>query len=326
MTQADSFAASATAAPDSGQFLRGFISSAVLLAAINASEPLFFGEGHFTTLTYHPFWLVILLAAVQHGVFVGLSVVGLATIMMDWPSRPIGMDITEHYVDIATAPAQWLVAALLIGLYRQQQIRHERRLARSNERLRDVNRTLAEEIHRLDAFVARAELAAATRPLQAAEPDERFAALDRLARADAEDRASAFVAAARACIPDPVAWLTVDDAGRLVPVAVTDETVAFPEIPLSDLPSSEAGQVLPLAAADGSDRAPRTVAYRFIPREQGLEQGPGEVLLALPSHRDPDRILPGLNALGRSLDHSLRRRADAPLDLPCAPTPPSDHA
>lgn len=314
MTQFDKFAAPSPAAPaqDSGLFLRGFISSAVLLAAINASEPLFFGEGHFATLTYHPFWLVILLAAVQHGVFVGLSVVGLATIMMDWPSRPVGMDITEHYVDIATVPAQWLIAALLIGLYRQQQIRHERSLARDNDRLREVNRTLAEEIQRLDVFVARAELAAATRPPQTAEPDKRLAALDRLADADAAHRVPAFIAAARACIPEPVAWLTVDDAGRLVPVAVTDETIELPEIWPSDTPLSKAGGILSTPSDNGADRAPRAIPYRFIPSGHG----PGDLLVAMPLHRDPEQISPSLNVLGRALENSLRHIQDGPSEPP----------
>lgn len=321
MTQFDNVAAPSPADPaqGSGLFLRGFISSAVLLAAINASEPLFFGEGHFATLTYHPFWLVILLAAVQHGVFVGLSVVGLATIMMDWPSRPVGMDITEHYVDIATAPAQWLIAALLIGLYRQQQIRHERSLARDNDRLRDVNRTLAEEIHRLDVFVARAELAAATRSLHTAEPDKRLAALDRLADADAAHRVPAFIAAARACIPEPVAWLTLDDAGRLVPVAVTDETIELPEIWPPDTPLSEAGGILSM---DPDNAAPQAVPYRFIPSDRG----PGDLLLAVPSHREPQQISPSLNALGRALEHSLRHIPDGPSELPSPSAPAHAHA
>ena len=108
MTQLDDAAllSPVSARPGTSPFLRGFVGSAILLVAINAAEPVFFGEGHFASLTYHPFWIVILLAAVQHGLFVGLSVVGLATMMMDWPSRPVGMDITEHYVDIATAPAR----------------------------------------------------------------------------------------------------------------------------------------------------------------------------------------------------------------------------
>ncbi|CAM3403316.1 hypothetical protein PANO111632_17790 [Paracoccus nototheniae] len=155
-------------APDS--FLRGFVGSAVLLLAIDLSERLLFGEGYFSGLAWHPFWIVILLAAVQHGLLVGLSIVGLATMMMDWPTRPVGVDITEHYGDIASVPAQWLVVALLIGLYRQGQLNRERAMARECDRLREVNLVLAGEIHRLDAFVARAELAAVTRAPGAGQP------------------------------------------------------------------------------------------------------------------------------------------------------------
>lgn len=152
-------------------FLRGFVGSAVLVLAIDLSEGLLFGDGYFAGLTWHPFWIVILLATVQHGLFVGLPIVGLATMMMDWPTRPVGVDITEHYGLIATVPAQWLAIALLIGVYRQQQLTRERAIARECARLREVNLVLAGEIHRLDAFVARTELAAATRAPLDATPD-----------------------------------------------------------------------------------------------------------------------------------------------------------
>ncbi|MTE01486.1 hypothetical protein GIY56_14450 [Paracoccus sp. YIM 132242] len=318
MTQLDdaAFQPPATPRPGTGQFLRGFIGSAVLLVAIDAAEPLFFGEGYFASLTFHPFWIVILLAAVQHGLFVGLSVVGLATMMMDWPSRPVGMDITEHYVDIAIAPAQWLIAALLIGLYRQQQIRHEHALGRENDRLRDINRTLAAEIHRLDAFVARAELAAATRSLPAGtETQDPLAALDRLAGADAEGRAPAFVEAARACLPGSVAWLRLDETGTLTPAAMTDDGAALPGISTAadlPLPLPVVGQALPLARAEGA--APD--AHPALCRVVAPGDDPQGVLLAQSPDHDAGLLVPGLNALARALEDSLRRTPDT---LPAAP-------
>lgn len=310
--------------PGSGQFLRGFVGSAVLLVAINASEPLFFGEGYFAELAYHPFWIVILLAAVQHGLFVGLSVVGLATMMMDWPSRPVGMDITEHYVDIATAPAQWLIAALLIGLYRQHQIRQERALGRENARLRDVNRTLAEEIRRLDAFVAWAELAAATRAAQPGEdkPDNRLAMLDRLAAADAEQRQQAFIDAARACVPGSVAWLKPDAAGMLAPAAVTDEGAALAGLSMADLPLAGAGEVLPLGHANGESPGLRPALCRLVASD-GDPQG---VLLAQSSELDEKEMEAALDALGRALEYSLRRTPDAASAGPLSPEPELAHA
>lgn len=86
-----------------GLFLQGFAGSAVLLLAIDATEPLFFGPGYFAGLTYHPFWIVILLAAVQHGLFVGLSVVGLAALLMDWPTRPWA-STSRHIMPILPQP------------------------------------------------------------------------------------------------------------------------------------------------------------------------------------------------------------------------------
>lgn len=315
MTQLDDVALSPAAPrPGTGQFLRGFVGSAVLLAAINAAEPLFFGEGYFASLTYHPFWIVILLAAVQHGLFVGLGVVGLATMMMDWPSRPVGMDITEHYVDIAIAPAQWLIAALLIGLYRQQQLREQRAVARENDRLRDINRTLAGEIHRLDAFVARAELAAATQSLPpvADATGDPLAALDRLAGADAEGRAQAFVDAARACLPASVAWLTLDEAGQMTPAAMTDDGASLPGISTADLPLPVVGQVLPLARTHGESSDAKPALCRVV----APEGDPRGVLLAQSPDHDAEALAPGLNALARALEDSLRRMPEA---LPAVP-------
>lgn len=319
MTQLDDAAllSPAPVRPETNQFLRGFVGSAILLVAMDAAEPIFFGEGHFASLTYHPFWIVILLAAVQHGLFVGLSVVGLATMMMDWPSRPVGMDITEHYVDIAIAPAQWLIAALLIGLYRQQQIRQGRAVARENDRLRDINRTLAAEIHRLDAFVARAELAAATQslPQSAADrPDDRLAALDRLAGADADGRAQAFVEAARACLPGSVAWLRLDKAGRLTPAAMTDDGASLPGLSAADLPLPVVGQVLPLDRTQGE----ATDANPALCRAVSPGDDPRGVLLAHSPDHEAGSLNPGLNALGRALEDSLRRMPE-----PLTAAPPS---
>lgn len=212
---------------DGGNFLRGFVGSAVLLLVIDTAEPLFFGPSYFAGLTYHPFWIVILLAAVQHGLFVGLSVVGFATLLMDWPARPLGVDITAHYVDVATVPAQWLLVALVVGLYRQQQLHDERAVRQSNERLRQVNQTLADEICRLDGYVTQTERMVA---ITGSDPNTGIlAALDALARADAARRRDAFVAAAQLCLPGPGAWLTIEGASFTI-AAATQPDLRVPDI------------------------------------------------------------------------------------------------
>lgn len=214
-----------TSQTESAAFLRGFLGSAVLLLVIRAAEPLFFGEEYFSTLTYHPFWIVVLLAAVQHGLFVGVATVGIATLMMDWPPRPVDVDITAYYADMAAMPTQWLIVAVLIGLYRQAQIRRDQRVRRGNARLIEMNDALAKEIYRLDAALARAELAAATRPESAdgtgsASPGRALDALLRLSD-PAANRDEAFIAAARACSDAEIALLERGPTGEMVLAAAT---------------------------------------------------------------------------------------------------------
>ena len=162
MTTSTPSPAIAAPSPEGAEFVRGLLSSAILLLIIRMAEPLFFGTGHFAGLAFHPFWIVILLAAMQDGLFVGVATAGLATLMMDWPPRPVGADITAHYLELAATPTQWLIVALIIGLFRQAQLRQMRHLRDEAARMARINETLAAEIHRLDAALAQAELIAAT--------------------------------------------------------------------------------------------------------------------------------------------------------------------
>lgn len=297
----------APAQVESAAFLRAFIGSAVLLLTISAAEPLFFGEGYFSTLTYHPFWIVVLLAAVQHGLFVGVATVGLATLMMDWPPRPVGVDITAHYVDMATTPTQWLIVALLIGSYRQAQIRRDQQVRRHNARLAVINDTLATEIHRLDAALMRAELSAATRPEAASQPSRPRAALDALAQlsvAGAADRADAFVAAARACSDAGIAWFEVSPAGDLVLRAATHPGI---EIPASasarDLPACSAR---PKTFAPGEGLAPEAGHALCLPVIPTAAREPVGGVVAF---ADSPQELPGLTStltlLARALEAAV---------------------
>lgn len=142
-------------------FLRGLIDAIVLILVLRVAETLFFGAGFYSTLAIHPYWVVIILAAMQNGFFVGVSAAAAAAFLMDWPARPVGVDITAHYMEIAILPVQWLLAALVIGTFRQGQVRREGELINENKRLKRISEDLASEIDRLDGEIAALELAAA---------------------------------------------------------------------------------------------------------------------------------------------------------------------
>jgi hypothetical protein len=142
--------------------LREMIGVVVLLLVVRAAEPLFFGEGFYATLSAHPYWILVILASAQGGILTGVLTAAFAALVMDWPPRPIGVDITAHYVSAAIVPVQWLLAAIVIGAFRQQQIRHEMQLAAEVTRLTGMVTDFAQEIELLDQEIITLELRAAT--------------------------------------------------------------------------------------------------------------------------------------------------------------------
>jgi hypothetical protein len=143
-------------------FVRSLVESIVLLLLLRVIESLFFGTGFFASLTLHPFWLVVLLSSMQHGLYSGVATAGLAALLLDWSPHATGVDVTDHQLAIAILPFQWLVASLCIGLFRHAQIRAQRQLAQDNARLQVINEALAAEVLRLDSVIRDLELEAAT--------------------------------------------------------------------------------------------------------------------------------------------------------------------
>lgn len=184
--------------------LRGLFGSLAMLVLLKGLELFFFGPGYFASLTLHPFWIVVILAAVLEGPFVGVLTVALATWLLDRPPRPIGVDIIAHFIDTAILPLQWLMAALCLGFYRALELRRLTESERSNRELREVNETLAAEIERLDRAVHAMEVAAVMRGDGGARPDA--AALHRAPPADVAER---FAAAAQAGVGRPCALYIV---------------------------------------------------------------------------------------------------------------------
>ena len=127
-------------------------------------EILFFGPGTYATLDLHPFWIVVLLVTVQHGLYSGVVTAVLAAMMLDWPARPPGLDIADYYLELARLPVQWIAVSMLLGVYRQSQIRLEAERVREIAHLKAVNECITDEVARLDDELWQFEIAAAVSP------------------------------------------------------------------------------------------------------------------------------------------------------------------
>lgn len=202
-------------------FFRPLFESGLLLLCIRFAEPILFEPGVYAQLDFHPFWIVILLAAMQYGLFGGVAAAGLACLLMDWPPRPIGVDITQHYIELAVQPLHWLVVALFLGGYRHLQIRDARKTRAALDHTLEVNSDLAKEISRMDNALAHAELALVTHgSTETSEFPDVSPILALLhAPTSKEELGKAFADAAEAATSLPTGLLMADENGTFLDVS-----------------------------------------------------------------------------------------------------------
>jgi hypothetical protein len=201
-------------------FFRPLLESGLLLLCIRLAEPLLFGRDFYSSLDFHPFWIVVLLAGLQYGIYGGVTAAGLASLLLNHPPRPFGVDITDYYIELAALPLYWLVVALLVGGYRHVEIRRIRRLENELSVAQGMNDELAGEIKLMDNALAHAELTLATREVSDDErphPTAVFNSLLELLHAPASRKGllEAFGRAAATATALPAVLLLLDDAGRL---------------------------------------------------------------------------------------------------------------
>lgn len=201
--------------------VRALLDAIVLVVFLRVIEIFFFGPHFYEQLGFHPFWLVVLLSTLQSGLFAGVAAAIIATLAKDWPVRPMGVDIVEHYIDISMLPLLWLLTALLLGLFRGAEMRERATLETALTSANADKQLLAEELAAADAALDRAEIDAITR--SGRRPNMVVQALGDLASDRAgPDIGVAFEAASAMVSPRPCLLLLARQ-GRLEVVA-GDET------------------------------------------------------------------------------------------------------
>ena len=275
--------------------LRAVLGNVVVLLLLVGCERLFFDRGFYSSLIQHPFWIIVILAAVQDGLYVGVLVAVAATVLMDWPARPPESDITAHYIQVAILPLQWLFAALCIGLFRQAEIHRAKANEAEMARLQQVNEVLAADIVSLETDINRAQLDTLSRD----KPPDRHAELVSrvLALQDAEPATLAprFDALAKASSTSPSSLLVMNAEGNLEPP-----------------PGDEVGYPIHTELPMESDHytALRTNSYIVIQRTNPTEHLPKFPYLVLVGIPSPDRrALLGAVVLLAKTQKSAKRAA-----------------
>ncbi|UMA64587.1 hypothetical protein LVO79_16530 [Roseivivax marinus] len=204
--------------------MRGVVGAVVLLLLLAAAERFLFAPGFYDTLTLHPFWIVILIAALQHGTAVGCAAVAMATVLMGWPDRLVG----EGCRRLCRTGRSSALAVARCGpdrraLSSEKQIVETETLRADAARLEGMTASLAAEVERMDDMIVSLEREAAARPAAdpapAPKPTGEGALLRRalpelsaLAGARGDELPATFEAAAKALLDGPVALVARDPA------------------------------------------------------------------------------------------------------------------
>lgn len=102
----------------------------ILLTVVDA---LFFGGDRFWAVNPHPFWIVVLLMAVQYGTAEGLLAAVTATLFYLVGNIPEIKEGQNHYdwmFSLAVNPVLWVIAGWILGELRQRHIRERNTLMR----------------------------------------------------------------------------------------------------------------------------------------------------------------------------------------------------
>ena len=113
------------------------IIEAIVLIAIFLIMDAAFGAGNrFMDVNPHPFWVVVILLAVQYGTNEGLLAALLASAALflgNFPVQPEGIDRYDFLYDVFIVPILWFVFGWLIGEIRMRHVRERNRLTKDLE-------------------------------------------------------------------------------------------------------------------------------------------------------------------------------------------------
>ena len=105
---------------------------ALFLGVALAIDQIFFDGRRFLSAHQHPFWILVLLLAVQYGTNTGLLAAAASSIALlagNLPAQSISQDRFAWLFQVGQLPLLWCVAAVALGELRMRQIRERAALA-----------------------------------------------------------------------------------------------------------------------------------------------------------------------------------------------------
>ncbi len=121
-----------------------------------------FGDGdRFVDFTPHPFWVVVILMAVQYGTAEGVLAAILSSLFLligNLPEQALNQDTYDYLYVIFRLPILWMIAAVIIGELRQRHVREREHLLKELHESRERERIIAESYSSVKSLKEKLEL------------------------------------------------------------------------------------------------------------------------------------------------------------------------
>jgi polysaccharide biosynthesis protein PelD len=113
--------------PKIGGFRTSALIEMAIFFAVLVGVNVLFGSGdRFWSVEPHPFWLIVLLMAVQYGTSEAVLAAILSTLFLlvgNMPAQGLNQDMYNYLLTVLDRPILWLVVAVMLGELRQRHIR-----------------------------------------------------------------------------------------------------------------------------------------------------------------------------------------------------------
>jgi len=123
--------------------LTALIEIGLFLVPALAIDTIWGQADRFASIEPHPFWIIVLLLAVQYGTAEGLLATGACTVALlagHMPVQSFDQNIHQYALQVLARPLLWMVASVILGELRG---RHALKQMDTTQRLRDAERKVA---------------------------------------------------------------------------------------------------------------------------------------------------------------------------------------
>jgi hypothetical protein len=234
----------------------GTIEQILIFGTLLAIEHFWMSPGDFDKIEPHPYWIPVILLALQYGTsdaLLAATIAILGSLWIGWPTQGVGEEYFRYLIRTWIEPVGWILAAILIGEVRSRQRAHVATLSHDLAESRTQAADITQHCHKLDDKIGRLERELAG--VEGHSLDAVLVALEDLEAADAATCRRAMDRAQRLLIGGGTSLLLLRQGLAVVPAA---RIVAEPD---AGRPPAEAEiEPVPADLVETSMREPRTLA------------------------------------------------------------------